>query len=333
MGVVLSLPMVDSSRREALDSSDSSDEEVTHEVMTSLLSSRNGVTGARALEKKARSLTLRNERHFQGWEKKVVKHGQNIEEGNAMLTSARKSVKEKEKRLERLAARHDAVHQKATRNLLFASEADVEARHEALKESEKIRSEMVKVEADCRSIATDIEAAGVRFLKPSVEDHSKLETMLAVNKQLFGQRCQEAKKEATRILRGQMLDNRNRVTTAPNLAALRRLCQSGRAFVGLLATGEQTDAVIASTDAVVGKVEDICHEVSSGALSAAPAPCPSGRSRSAPAASSCTTVAARISFRDGLHTRSRASSRARGAPLACLSILSTPLSAAKLAHT
>ena len=260
--------MVDYSRWDSFDSGDSGDEVTTHDASTSTLTlpSRTDMATARAYEKKARSMTSRIEQQFDDWEKDLVQVGQKIEANIAMMTSARKDMKATEKTVRRLAARQDAMHQKARRNLLFASEADVEERHEVLKETEKIRSQIVKVEAKRRSAATDIEAASARLLNVRVDDHSKLGTMLAVNRQYFGQQCQQAKKEATRILRGQLLDNRNRVSTAPNLAQLRDLCRSGKAHVTLLATCEQTDTVIAGTDTIVCKVEDMCHEVFLGCI-------------------------------------------------------------------
>ena len=241
--------MVDYSRWDSLDV-DGSDEETTP-VSTS---SQSGLDMARSMDKHVRRMTRTLERATQNVEEKQALNVQRIAANEERLADQSKSVKKIGKSLHRQRAQTDLAHQDATRNLLFASEADVNARHDKLKESEKLRSKVAMVEAQRRSLARDVEATGLEVVKIKV-DISSLGCELAETRQRFDQQRQCFTEQARFILKNQLRDANKLVKSAQMRDAMRALCRAGRE----LAAREQTETVVVETNAMTSKTEDICR--------------------------------------------------------------------------
>ena len=236
--------MVDYSRWDSLDVGDSSDEETTT-APTSILSL---LDTARALEKNMKRSTRTVMRQLQGCEETCEAHAQRLAQCKRRQAKSCKDLTRLGKSSRRLAARNDTVHQNATRTLLFASEADIDEQHEKLKENEKLRSQIVAAEARRRSVAASVEETRVELMHLSVE-HSSIGAELAESGQHIAKQCQQINKQTRSI----------RVNAVPSHAALRDFCRSGRAHAELLATCEQTQAVIAKANAMTVETEEICR--------------------------------------------------------------------------
>ena len=248
--------MVDYSRWDSFDSSDSGDEVTTHEETTSGLSRPLGM--ARAREKYVRHTTRGVMRRMRGPMERHAQNDQAVTEAEMEQKETEKSLRVLEKQGRRLVATSDTHHQKAAKNLLFASEADIDAAHELLKKSERVRSSIAAEEATRCSLATSVEATRVRLNRVSVE-HSSVGADLAEVGQHVAKETQLANEQARSNLRSQLRNNNSRVNAAPTRAALRDFCAGIREQMRLLATCEQTQAVIACIDETTAMTEEICR--------------------------------------------------------------------------